>query len=104
MLTVDISIDYNYPNTTYPVVSKKILNDGVLVTQSLALYQEAAIAVDLDEFYSAFKAHIKSELDAKSTIEEESLDKTRNMSYSQLSMAMDYFQRFMYSQWIENAI
>lgn len=104
MITVEIAIDYSFPNVSYPVISKTTLNNGVVMSKTLATYEEGLIAIDLEEFYLSFKNHIASSLDYKKTIEEEKYDKKRDLAYYEMGQAMDYFRKLMSEYWKEDAL
>lgn len=103
MITIKIEIDYEFPNITYPVISKTTLNNEEVISKTLATYQEAKVGVDLDEFYSSFKNHIIQTLNSKKTIDEERIDKKRDFEYYELHQAMGYFRRLMSDHWMENS-
>lgn len=101
MATVEYSVEASYADYPFPVIVRKVVQDGEVVSFSLAGYKEAQLAgVDLEQYFTLYKNYIQSHLDSLTALSNE-LAATQADKHQDFNAAVSSFRGFMREHWAE---
>lgn len=101
MADVEYSVEASYDDYPFPVIVRKVIQDGEVISFSIAGYKEAYLSgVDLEQYFTLYKNYIQAHLDSLSTLSDE-LEAVSADKHQDFNGAISSFRGFMREHWAE---